>query len=96
MDSEEMTKYGNKKFAIGFNCGAKREREKLEAECQKLKRKQKALNVAANSEHKRRARERRKKWYWKNRVFSVRTVVAVASSVVILKAIELLSMQFGR
>jgi hypothetical protein len=91
MDDEQVRRLAAKKFAIGYNTGRKRERER------QAKVRKRAYKAGQKAERKRRAQTDlwRKKWDWKHRVFSVRTVITIAGSVVAIKVIDLAAMYFG-
>ena len=86
---EEKERYGRKMWAIATNVARKQEREKMRSERKRLKRQIRKLE--ANNKYR-----GRKKWDWKYRVFSVQTVVTIATSLVTMAAIELLMTKLGQ
>jgi hypothetical protein len=102
MTQEERLKA--KYFSIGRNVGRKETREDQQTERNRVHKAgiKKGRKIERNLARKERRNkwdwksERRKKWDWKYRVFSVRTVVTIASSVVAVKAVDLAMMYFGR
>ena len=82
MNDEEVRKIRKQTWAICANVTEKKMRDKHRAEPMGLKRQIRKLKADKYRE--------RKKWDWKYRVFSVQTVVTIATSLVTMAAIELL------
>ena len=84
-----------KYISIGRNMGRKEANEAQRAERQQAHKA--GIKKGRKIERKRQTyQERRKKWDWKYRVFSVRTVVTIAGSVVVVKLIDLAMMYLGQ
>lgn len=85
---EETKRYGRKMWAISRNTTMKEARKEMRAERMRLKSQIRQLKASKYRE--------RKKWDWKYRVFSVQTVVTIATSLVTMAAIELLMTKLGQ